>query len=296
MFRVWANILVRPRVRIDAAGQGAAAPLIVTLALIVAVNVVAVLLGLAEGWALNQWVVPTEEIDQIESPSETMRKLMNSGVFMFYVVRMTDMGLWFMDLYGELWVMLWNLSVPSFQFASKLIQDVFFFVRDIEWLYEGRRVLFNPVYFLMGMGVRHWLARAMGGQGRFGRYAYLFMLFGIPLTLLSSLLEFVPLVGPVVETVYPVEETARLAMYQNASAYFGQYWFYTLENVPVAMARWLLSFYSIGLACLATRAEHGLTWWLAVVVAVVGYVAHFFISNSLFYLFLGLARFPQLMP
>lgn len=289
MFRVWATILVRPRVPIDAAGQGAAAPLIVTLALIVAVNVVAVLLGLAEGWAVNQWVVPTEEIDQIESPSETMRKLMNSSVFMFYVVRMTDMGLWFMDLYGELWVMLWNLSVPSFQFASKLITDGFFFIRDIEWLYEGRRVLLNPVYFLVGMGVRHWVAKALGGQGRFGRYAYLFMLFGVPLTVLSSLLAFVPLVGPVVETVY-------LTMYRDASTHFGQYWYYTLEIIPVEMARWLLSFYSIGLAYLATRAEHGLSWWLAVVAAVVGYVAHFFISNSLFYLFLGLSRFPYLMP
>lgn len=289
MFKVWATILVKPRTRIFAVGRSEVyAPLAVTLVLILAVNVAAVLLGLVEEWLVDEWVVPGPELIQRGPPPEAFRVITNSGLFMLYVVRMTDFGLFLIDLYARLWLVLWEVFGSSLEFVADLYRDAVFFVTDIEWLYESRRVLLNPLYFLLSVGVRHLLAKALGGQGGFGRYAYLFMMFGIPLTLLSSLLDFVPLIGPAVETVY-------LTMFRGASTHFGQYWYYALESVPIAVLRWLLSFYSIGLAYLATRAEHRLTWWRVVVVVVAGYVVNFLIGNSLFYLFMGLLRVPQMM-
>lgn len=289
MLSVLATILVKPRDRIFAAGRREdSAPLAVTFVLIVAVNVVVVLLGLVEERLVDEWVVPGPELFQRGTPPEAFSVITRSDLFMLYVVRMTDFGLFLIDLYARLWLALWRVTGFSLDLVSGLFRDAFFFVRDIEWLYEIRRVLLNPFYFLMGVGVRHLLAKAMGGKGEFGRYAYLFMLFGVPLTLLSSLLDFIPLVGPAVETFY-------LAMFRDASTHFGQYWYHALELVPIAVLRWLLSFYSISLAYLATRAEHRLTWWRIVVVVVVGYVANFLIRNSLFYLFMGLMRVPQIM-
>ncbi|MDE0632018.1 MAG: hypothetical protein OXH73_10985 [Caldilineaceae bacterium] len=289
MLRVWTTILVKPRTRIFAVGRSeVSAPLAVTLALIVVVNVVAVLLGLVEEWLVDEWVVPGPELFQREPPPEAFRAITSSWLFMLYVVRMTDFGLFLIDVYARLWLVLWEVFGSPLESVAGLYRDVVFFVRDIEWLYEGRRVLLNPFYFLLSVGVRHLLAKAMGGQGGFGRYAYLFMMFGVPLTLLSLLLGFVPLIGPAVEVVY-------LTMFRDASTQFGQYWYHALELVPIAVLRWLLSFYSIGLAYLATRTEHGLTWWRVVVVVVVGYVVNFLIGKSLFYLFMGLLRAPQMM-
>ena len=289
MLRVWATILFRPRKRLAEAAQArVSAPLKVAVLSVLGVNVLAVALGLAEGWLADRWVRPAAELGQDGVSPEAFWAITRSDLFLIYVVWMTNLGLFLTDLYARLWGVLWSVSVPAFNFAAKLYQDVAFDVREIGWLYEGRSVLLNPIYFVMGMGVRHGLAKALGGQGRFGRYAYLFMLFWVPLTLLSSLIYFVPLVGPGLEVSY-------LATYRDASTHFGQFWYHALDVVPVEMLRWLLSFFSIGLAYWATRAGHGLTWWRAIVVAVVGYVASFFIGNSLFYLLMGSLRAPQML-
>lgn len=233
MLSVWATVLFKPRARLAEATQArVSAPLTVAVLSVFAVNVVAVLLGLAEGWLAGRWVRPLEELSQAGVPSEAVWAITMSDLFLVYVVWMTNLGLFLSELYARLWGVLWSVSVPAFNFIAKLYQDVAFDVREIGWLYEARKVLLNPVYFVMGMGVRHGLARALGGQGRFGRYAYLFMLFWVPLTLLSSLIYFVPLVGPGLEVFY-------LATYRGASTHFGQFWYHALDVVPVEMLRWL---------------------------------------------------------
>jgi hypothetical protein len=52
-----------------------------------------------------------------------------------------------------------------------------------------------PVGFLVGTGILYLIAKLLGGTGDFGRYAYLNASFTAPLTILSSLLSVVPVLG-----------------------------------------------------------------------------------------------------
>jgi hypothetical protein len=56
-------------------------------------------------------------------------------------------------------------------------------------------VIFTPIFFLLGTGLFHLVARLLGGKGDFGRFAYLTATYGAPIQLLSALLGFVPLLG-----------------------------------------------------------------------------------------------------
>ena len=57
------------------------------------------------------------------------------------------------------------------------------------------RIIATPILFIIGVGVYHLIASLLGGRGQFGRYAYLISTFGAPLSIVTSLLNFVPVVG-----------------------------------------------------------------------------------------------------
>jgi hypothetical protein len=52
-----------------------------------------------------------------------------------------------------------------------------------------------PLGFLIGTGILFLLAKLLGGTGDFGRYAYLNASFTAPLTILSSLISIIPVLG-----------------------------------------------------------------------------------------------------
>ncbi|MCB0088036.1 MAG: YIP1 family protein [Caldilineaceae bacterium] len=56
-------------------------------------------------------------------------------------------------------------------------------------------LILTPIFFLIGVGIFYLVARMLGGQGDYGRYAYLISTFYAPLTVVSSVLGFVPLLG-----------------------------------------------------------------------------------------------------
>lgn len=91
-------------------------------------------------------------------------------------------------------------------------------------------IIIGPIGFLIGVGIFHVIATVLGGRGQYGRYAYLIATFGAPLTIVSSVLGFVPGVG----------------------ACFG---------VIVAIYQLVLSFH-------ATKVEYGLSQGRAIVVVV----------------------------
>lgn len=49
--------------------------------------------------------------------------------------------------------------------------------------------------FLIGVGILYLIARVLGGTGAYGRYAYLIATFGAPLSIVTSILGFIPAVG-----------------------------------------------------------------------------------------------------
>lgn len=56
-------------------------------------------------------------------------------------------------------------------------------------------IIFTLVSFLLGAGLTHLISRMFGGNGTFGRTAYLQSLFVVPVGIVSSLLGIVPGVG-----------------------------------------------------------------------------------------------------
>lgn len=82
-------------------------------------------------------------------------------------------------------------------------------------------ILWTLLGFLIGVGILYLIARALGGTGVYGRYAYLIATYGAPLSIISSIIGFVPMIGGCIAA--------------------------------------LLSIYGIVLTYFATRVEHGLT-------------------------------------
>ena len=56
-------------------------------------------------------------------------------------------------------------------------------------------IIFTPIFFLIGAGILHVIARLFGGTGEFGRFAYLLAAFQAPISIVSALLGFVPILG-----------------------------------------------------------------------------------------------------
>ncbi|MEZ4707494.1 MAG: Yip1 family protein [Caldilineaceae bacterium] len=73
-------------------------------------------------------------------------------------------------------------------------------------------LILTPIFFLIGVGIFYLVARMLGGQGEFGRYAYLLSAFYAPLTVVSAVLGLVPLLGGCV--------TFIIALYQVVLTYF----------------------------------------------------------------------------
>jgi hypothetical protein len=83
-------------------------------------------------------------------------------------------------------------------------------------------VLFTPLFFWLGAGVKYLLGRMLGGQGLFGRYCYLTAAYEAPLTIAGALISLIPFVG-----------TAALALslYQLVLAYY-------VAKVELRLSQW----------------------------------------------------------
>lgn len=79
-----------------------------------------------------------------------------------------------------------------------------------------------PIFFVIGVGILHLVASLLGGQGRFGRYAYLNATYSAPITILSAILSFIPIAGGCVAFL--------LSIYQLALTYFATKVEYSLSN------------------------------------------------------------------
>ena len=66
-------------------------------------------------------------------------------------------------------------------------------------------IFITPIFFLIGVGILHLIARMMGGTGEFGKYAYLVAVFQAPLTIVQAVVGLVPILGgciSLVATIY----------------------------------------------------------------------------------------------
>lgn len=272
MLRTWIEVLTKPSEQLFAAErESSAATLSRALAWVIVGNVIAVLIGVSQERLIDVQVTPLHEMDW-GSPSGFIMTVVQA----IGAMRVSAVGLQFelAGLYARVWMLSDTFVAFGFEFFNPLVQ----LVMEQEWLFAIRKVFVRPLYFILSVAANYYIARALGGQGQFGRYAYLFALWSVPLYVVMSLIGFLPLIGP-----------------NLTDAPFGQYWYYLVDFPVVYILSWLFSLYGIGLAYLATRVEHGLVWWRVVIVVVVGYVVAYIIRNSLLYSYMGLMRVPHLM-
>ena len=57
------------------------------------------------------------------------------------------------------------------------------------------QIVLIPLFFFIGMAIIYGLARAFGGQGRFVTQSYTYLLFDVPLGIVSSLVSLIPIAG-----------------------------------------------------------------------------------------------------
>ena len=106
-----------------------------------------------------------------------------------------------------------------------------------------------PLMFLIGVGIYFLLAKMLGGNGDFGRYAYLNAAFSAPLGILTTLLSLVPFAG----CISP-----------------------------------LISIYSLVLVYFATKAEHQMSSGRAIWVVLIPVLAAFMIFGCFLFSIIGL--------
>ena len=73
-------------------------------------------------------------------------------------------------------------------------------------------IIITPIGFLIGTGILYLIARMFGGTGDFGRFAYLLAAFQAPISIISAVLGFVPVLGGCL--------TAVLGIYGIVLTYF----------------------------------------------------------------------------
>ena len=79
-----------------------------------------------------------------------------------------------------------------------------------------------PVFFLIGTFILHLIAKLLGGQGEYSKFAYLASTFQAPLTIVSSILAIIPLLGGCVSLL--------IAIYGYVLSYFAIKVNYGLSN------------------------------------------------------------------
>lgn len=57
------------------------------------------------------------------------------------------------------------------------------------------QIILIPLFFFIGMAIIYGLARAFGGQGTFLTQSYTYLLFDVPLGIVSSLIALIPIAG-----------------------------------------------------------------------------------------------------
>ena len=111
-------------------------------------------------------------------------------------------------------------------------------------------IITAPIFFVIGVGIFHLIAKLLGGEGQFDKYAYLIATFQAPISIASSVLAFVPVLGGCIGL--------------------------------------LVSIYSIVLAYFATKVNYGLSSGRAIVVVLVPVIVLFLLAICMGTLIAGL--------
>ena len=256
MLKAWSNVLTKPGERTFATERSkASATLKTALVWILLAGLMISLLDIMRTALSEMWVLPPDELEWPSLPS-------NFTIFLDqYIgnlsIRILNLNFEFAKMYGWLWIYtgLFDLTANSvYRIANYIVLEIPSWIRDIA------KGLLQPVSLLIKVGMYHCVATLWGGRGQFGRYAYLLAAIGAPISILYALLDFLPLAGGGIVAILP-----------GSSFMAGQIWYYRLQFHGIffisyiVLAFWLVLFY------FATKVEHELSWWRAIIVVVISY-------------------------
>ncbi len=281
MLQTWVNVLTRPGEEVFAAERGkSSATLSTALTWIFLASVMAALLGLLWTKLEAMWEMPPVELDWSQADvfrDDVFRLTSMIGEAHAQFVSTRSMAVrevtgWFSYL--------WLHSGGFDDFIGTLVWHLnrFLVARSMwEWSLRISGVLLSPLFFLVSVGIYHYIATLLGGRGQVGRYAYLVATFGAPITILKSLPGFLPLVGASAAAFLPGATVLIVTIWHKAFELF------VSAGIPV-----ILSVYWLALTYAATKVEHGLTRGRAVVSVAASSLLVFVIRNSIIYGFWGL--------
>lgn len=281
MLQTWVNVLTRPGEKVFAAERGkSSATLSTALTWVFLASVMAALLGLLWTKLEAMWVMPSVELDWsfadvFKDDVFRLTSMIGEAHAQFVSTRslaVREVTGWF----SYLW--LHSGSFDDIIFALVWHLNRFLVARSMwEWSLPIGRVLLSPLFFLVSVGIYHYIATLLGGRGQVGRYAYLVATFGAPITILKSLPGFLPLVGASVAAFLPGATVLVVTIWHKAFELF------VSAGIPV-----ILSVYWLALTYAATKVEHGLTGGRAVVSIAASSLLVFVIRSSIIYAFWGM--------
>ena len=281
MLQTWVNVLTKPGEKVFAAERSkSSATLSTALAWIFLASVMAALLGLLWTKLEAMWVMPSVELDWFyadvfEDDVFRLTSMIGEARAQFVNTRLMavrEVTGWF----SYLW--LHSGSFDDFIGRQVWLLTRFLMAESmLEWSLRTSRILLSPLFFLVSVGIYHFIATLLGGQGQVGRYAYLVATFGAPITILKSLLGFIPLVG-----------ASAAAFLPGASVLVVTIWYHAFELFVAVGIPVILSVYWLALTYVATKVEHGLTGGRVIVSVAASSLLVFVIRNSIQYAFWGL--------
>ncbi|MFL5627382.1 MAG: YIP1 family protein [Ktedonobacteraceae bacterium] len=92
-------------------------------------------------------------------------------------------------------LLLFNFTLPGTLATSNIPSQTIDAIRAFSVGIALSLIVLTPLGLFIGIGIYHLIARAFGGQGSFMTYCYSYLLFGVPLGILNSLLTLIPIAG-----------------------------------------------------------------------------------------------------
>jgi hypothetical protein len=90
---------------------------------------------------------------------------------------------------------IFNVTLPATYATTNVSPASIQVLRDFSGTFPLSYIIITPLSILIGTGIYHLIAKAFGGRGTFLTYCYSYLLYGVPLGIVSLILSMIPFVN-----------------------------------------------------------------------------------------------------
>jgi hypothetical protein len=87
---------------------------------------------------------------------------------------------------------IFNVTMPAYPGMAAASPQSMQIIRSFSGVFPLSYIILTPLSFFIGAGIYHLIAKAFGGQGTFLAYCYSYLLFYVPLGIVSLVLSMIP--------------------------------------------------------------------------------------------------------